>query len=71
MPDEIGLLHLDWGPHLRDWAGMRQASRTVGAAAADLTILQITNNEGPAGTSAAGADRERVCSRSEREGRGG
>jgi DNA-binding LacI/PurR family transcriptional regulator len=45
VPDEIGLMHLDWGPHLRDWAGMRQASRTVGAAAADLTILQITNNE--------------------------
>jgi LacI family transcriptional regulator len=45
VPDDIGLVHLDWGPHLRDWAGMQQASRTVGAAAADLTILQITNNE--------------------------
>jgi len=45
VPDEIGLVHLDWGPHLHDWAGMEQASRTVGAAAADLTILQITNNE--------------------------
>jgi LacI family transcriptional regulator len=45
VPDEIGLVHLDWGTHLREWAGMRQASRTVGAAAADLTILQITNNE--------------------------
>lgn len=45
VPGEIGLVHLDWGPHLRTWAGMRQASRTVGAAAADLTILQITNNE--------------------------
>lgn len=45
VPDAIGLVHLDWGPHLRDWAGMRQATRAVGAAAADLTILQITNNE--------------------------
>ena len=45
VPEEIGLVHLDWSPHLREWAGMRQASRTVGAAAADLTILQITNNE--------------------------
>ncbi len=45
VPDDVGLVHLDWGPHLREWAGMQQASRTVGAAAADLTILQITNNE--------------------------
>lgn len=45
VPEDIGLVHLNWGPHLRDWAGMQQASRTVGASAADLTILQITNNE--------------------------
>lgn len=45
VPDELGLLHLDWNPQLRDWAGMQQNSGLVGAAAADLLIGQLVNNE--------------------------
>lgn len=45
VPDQVGLLHLDWSPQQTGWAGMRQNSRMVGAAAADLVIGQINNNE--------------------------
>jgi LacI family transcriptional regulator len=45
VPAEIGLIHLDWMPHLRDWAGMNQNSRLIGVAAADLVIGQMTRNE--------------------------
>lgn len=45
VPDELGLIHLDWNPHLRDWAGMNQNGRVIGAAAADLLISQLVNNE--------------------------
>jgi len=45
VPDELGLIHLDWNPQLRDWAGMNQNSGLVGAAAADLLIGQLVNNE--------------------------
>lgn len=45
VPDEVGLIHLDWAPHLTEWAGMRQNSHLIGAAAADLVIGQVTRNE--------------------------
>lgn len=45
VPEEIGLIHLDWNPQLRDWAGMNQNGRLVGGAAADLLISQLVNNE--------------------------
>lgn len=45
LPGDVGLLHLDWAPHLADWAGMNQNNRVVGAAAADLIVTQTTNNE--------------------------
>jgi len=45
IPDEMGLIHLDWKESLEGWAGMRRNARLVGEAAADLVISQITNNE--------------------------
>jgi LacI family transcriptional regulator len=45
VPEELGLMHLDWGPHLVEWGGVQQNSRAVGAAAADLVINQTVNNE--------------------------
>jgi LacI family transcriptional regulator len=45
VPETIGLIHLDWSPVHIGWAGMRQNGKLVGAAAADLVIGQITNNE--------------------------
>lgn len=45
VPDDMGLLHLDWSPSQAGWAGMRPNGRMVGAAAADLVIGQINNNE--------------------------
>lgn len=45
VPADIGLIHLDWMPQLRDWAGMNQNNRLVGAAVADLVIGQMTRNE--------------------------
>ncbi len=44
VPDELGFIHLDWNAQLRDWAGMQQNGRLVGAAAADLLIDQLTRN---------------------------
>jgi len=45
VPEDLGLIHLDWNPQLRDWAGMNQNGALVGAAAADLLIGQLVNNE--------------------------
>jgi LacI family transcriptional regulator len=45
VPDELGLIHLEWNAQLRDWAGLNQNSALVGAAAADLLIGQLVNNE--------------------------
>ena len=45
VPEGLGLIHLDWNPQLRDWAGMNQNGRLVGAAAADLLISQLVHNE--------------------------
>lgn len=45
VPDELGLIHLEWNAQLRDWAGLNQNSARVGAAAADLLIGQLVNNE--------------------------
>lgn len=45
IPEELGLIHLNWRPPLGDWAGMRQNSHLVGVAAAELVVAQITHNE--------------------------
>jgi LacI family transcriptional regulator len=45
VPEDVGLLHLDWGAHLAEWGGVNQNNRAVGAAAADLVIGQTVNNE--------------------------
>jgi len=45
VPEELGLIHLDWNASLREWAGMNQNGACVGAAAADLLIGQLVNNE--------------------------
>lgn len=41
----VALIHLEWNPKLRDWAGMDPNNRLVGAAAADLVIDQINRAE--------------------------
>jgi LacI family transcriptional regulator len=44
VPEDVGLLHLDWNARLRDWAGMQQNGALVGAAAAELVIDQMAQN---------------------------
>ncbi len=45
VPQDMGLLHLDWSPQMRDWAGMNQNGALVGAAAAELVMDQMADNE--------------------------
>jgi len=45
VPEDIGLVHLDWHPGLSDWAGMQQNNYRVAAAGADLVVHQLQKNE--------------------------
>ncbi|MGH8017886.1 MAG: LacI family DNA-binding transcriptional regulator [Opitutaceae bacterium] len=45
VPRQMGLLHLDWNPQMRDWAGMNQNGMLVGAAAAELVMDQMAGNQ--------------------------
>jgi len=45
VPQDIGLLHLDWNPQLPDWAGMNQNAALIGATVAELVIDQMAENE--------------------------
>ncbi len=41
IPRDIGLIHLDRGEDLVDWAGLNQNSECVGAAATDVVVGQL------------------------------
>ncbi len=45
MPADIGYIHLDWAPKKGDFAGINQRTARIGAAAVDLLVEQIYNNE--------------------------
>ena len=45
IPQEIGLVHLDWHPGIKEWAGMRQNHRVVGQAGVDIVVGQLNRNE--------------------------
>lgn len=45
VPDDVGLLHLDWSPALTGWAGMSRNAYAVGVAAAELVMDQLGKNE--------------------------
>ena len=45
VPKDVGLIHLDWSPELKGWAGMNQYHSLVGAAAVDMIIGQLHRNE--------------------------
>jgi LacI family transcriptional regulator len=45
IPEEIGIIHLDWHGSLAGYAGVNQNAELVGAAAVDLIIGQLLRNE--------------------------
>ena len=45
IPDDLGIIHLDWHHELGDWAGMQQNNSEVARAGADLVIHQLQKNE--------------------------
>jgi hypothetical protein len=45
VPRATGLIHLDWSPELKDWAGVNQNSYLIGTAGVDLLIGQLHRNE--------------------------
>ncbi|MCH2036741.1 MAG: LacI family DNA-binding transcriptional regulator [Puniceicoccaceae bacterium] len=45
IPQELGLVHLDWHPGTEKWAGMRQNHRVVGRAGVDIVVGQLNRNE--------------------------
>jgi hypothetical protein len=45
VPKEVGLVHLDRTPEMKEWAGMEQNNELVGVAAADMVIAQLHRNE--------------------------
>lgn len=45
VPQDIGLIHLDWNEELKGWAGMNQNNHLVGAAGIDMLIGQLHRNE--------------------------
>lgn len=45
VPEDVGFVHLDWSPEKGDLAGVDQRSDLIGAAAVDLLIEQLNNNE--------------------------
>lgn len=45
VPDDVGFAHLDWSPEKGRMAGVDQCSEYIGAAAVDLVIEQLNNNE--------------------------
>jgi LacI family transcriptional regulator len=45
IPQDLGLVHLDWHPDLTHWAGMRQNNRVIGSAGVDLVAGQLQKNE--------------------------
>jgi LacI family transcriptional regulator len=45
IPEDMGLIHLDWHDEIRHLAGMRQNNRVVGSAGVDLVVGQLQKNE--------------------------
>ena len=45
VPGDVGLVHLDLPPGMRDWAGMNQNNDQVGIAAVDMLVGQLHRNE--------------------------
>lgn len=45
VPRDVGMIHLDWNEDLKNWAGMNQNSRLIGAAGVDMLIGQLHRNE--------------------------
>jgi len=45
VPNDVGLIHLDWNDEMKGWAGMNQNNHLVGAAGVDMLIGQIHRNE--------------------------
>lgn len=45
IPEELGLVHLDWHDGISHLAGMRQNNRVVGSAGVDLIVGQLQKNE--------------------------
>jgi len=45
VPEELGLVHLDWHDGISEIAGMRQNNRVVGSAGVDLVVSQLQKNE--------------------------
>lgn len=44
-PRDVGLIQLEWRPDSPDWAGMNQHNEVAGAAAVEMLIGMIHNNE--------------------------
>jgi len=45
IPEEVGVLHLDWHASIKHLAGMKQNNREVGSAGVDLIVGQLQKNE--------------------------
>jgi DNA-binding LacI/PurR family transcriptional regulator len=45
VPEDVGFVHLDWSAEKGAMAGVDQCSHHIGAAAVDLLIEQLNNNE--------------------------
>ena len=45
IPQDLGVVHLDWHDGISHLAGMRQNNRVVGSAGVDLVVGQIQKNE--------------------------
>lgn len=45
VPEDVGLVHLDWHAELNEMAGMRQNNKVVGQVGVDLVVGQLQRNE--------------------------
>jgi len=45
VPEDVGLIQLEWRPDHADWAGMNQHNDIVGEAAMEMLVGMIHNNE--------------------------
>jgi LacI family transcriptional regulator len=45
IPEDVGLVHLDWHAGLKEMAGMRQNNKVVGQVGVDLVVGQLQRNE--------------------------
>lgn len=53
IPEDVGLIHLDWRKDLTQWAGMKQDNLAAGSSLVDLVVNKIHNNERGAQTTPA------------------